>query len=106
MKETLQPVEIGGHQYEYVAASQANQVLGTAGASGDFLARLIVMTTTEATAQVDIKDGAGTAIRVHNTAGVNIGTEVIELGIRSVNGPWQITTGAGVAVLAIGQFSI
>lgn len=105
MKKGLEYVAIGGDDYEEVAPSATNQVLGTAGATNDFLQRLQVNVTTSATSNVAIKDGTDTAITVV-PANTPIGVYTVELGIRSRNGAWQITTGAGVAVVAVGQFSI
>jgi hypothetical protein len=105
-KALTAPVEIGGHDYETVAASQTDQVLGTNGAQGDFLARLIITVGTAATAAVSIKDGTGAAIPIMpNSPGGGIGAYNIELGMRSTGGPWKVTTGAGATVVAIGQFS-
>lgn len=91
--------------YETVAASQTGQVLGASGAAGDLLARLVLVVTTAATAAVSILDGA-TSIQVFpNSPGGGIGTYTIPLDLVSVNGAWSITTGAGVAVIAVGRFS-
>lgn len=96
----------GGGEYETVAASQTNQVLGTIGAVGDYLGRLVCVVSTAATAQVQIKDGGGSAITVFpNSPGGGVGTYVIPLGLKSAAGAWQVTTGAGVAVLAVGAFT-
>ena len=99
-------VEQGQFDYETVAASQTTQVMGATGGLGDFLHRLVCVVTTAATAQVQIKDGANTAITVFpNSPGGGIGTYPVELNITSTNGAWQVTTGAGVAVVAIGRFT-
>lgn len=96
----------GASHYETVAASQSNQALGATGAAGDYLARLVCVVATAATAQVQIKDGSGSAITVlPNSPGGGIGTYVIPLGLVSTSGAWQITTGAGVSVIACGRFS-
>lgn len=96
-----------GTQYETVAASQTDQVLGTgAGAAGDYIERLVCVVSTAATAATSIKDGAGSSITVlPNSPGGGVGTYVIELGIRSQSGAWSVTTGAGVAVVAVGSFT-
>lgn len=92
--------------YETVAASQADQVLGATGAAGDWLQRLICVVATAATAAVSIKDGAGSAISVlPNSPGGGVGVYVIELGLKSSNGAWKITTGAGVSVIGVGDFT-
>lgn len=99
-------VEQGQFDQEHVAASATNQVLGVTGGVGDFLHRLVLVVSTAATAAVSIKDGAAAAIPVFpNSPGGGIGTYSIELNIRSVSGAWQVTTGAGVAVLGIGRFT-
>jgi len=94
------------YQYENVAASQTNQVMGGTGAAGDYIYRLVCVVSTALTAQVQIKDGSGTAFTVlPNSPGGGIGTYVLELNMVSANGAWQVTTGAGVAVTAVGVFS-
>lgn len=105
MKRALEWVGVGGEDYEFVAPSATNQVLGTAGATNDFLQRLTVNVTTSATSNVAIKDGSDTAITVV-PANAPIGVYNVELGIRSRSGAWQITTGAGASAIAVGQFSI
>ncbi len=99
-------VEQGQFDYETVAASQTDQVLGVTGALGDFLHRLIIVVATAATAQVQIKDGAGAAITVFpNSPGGGVGTYTIELNVVSASGSWRVTTAAGVSVVAVGRFT-
>lgn len=94
------------YQYEHVAASQTAQVLGTNGATGDYLHRLVCTVTTAATGNVVILDGSGfTHTILPASAGTGINNYDIEVNAVSRNGAWQITTGAGVEVLAIGIFS-
>lgn len=96
----------GGVTYETVAASQTDQVMGGAGAIGDFLGNLVITVTTAATAQVSIKDGGGSAIIVFpNSPAAGIGTYTIPINARSAAGPWKVTTGAGSTVLATGSFT-
>lgn len=104
VKELYQPVRVGGDGYETVAASQTDQVLGTAGAKGDFLARLVVAVATAATSTVTVTDGSTAILAV--PANTPIGVYSVEIGARAVTGPWKVTTGAGVSVLAVGQFSV
>lgn len=93
-------------EYETVAASQTDQVLGNTGAAGDYLGKLIIVVTTAATAQVQIKDGSGSAITVFpNSPGSGIGTYVLSVGLLSTSGAWKVTTGAGSSVIACGLFS-
>lgn len=92
--------------YETVAASQSDQALGAAGAAGDWLQRLIIVVATAATAQVQIKDGSGSAITVFpNSPGGGVGTYTIEVGMKSLSGAWKVTTGAGASVIAVGDFT-
>ena len=97
------------YYYEHVTVSQTAQVLGTTGAVGDYLHRLICTVSTAATSIVQIVDGTGTGVLTHtilpNAVGGGIGVYNIELNIVSANGAWKVTTGAGVEVMAVGIFS-
>lgn len=91
--------------YETVAASQTDQVLGGAGAKGDYIEGLLCVVTTAATSQVDIQDGSDTAITVlPNNPGSGIGSYYLPIKAASRTGAWSVTTGAGVAVFASGRF--
>jgi len=97
------------YQYEHVAASVTAQVLGTTGAVGDYLHRIIITVSTAATAAVQIVDGTGAGILTHtilpNSPGDGIGVYNVEINAVSANGAWKITTGAGSEVMAVGIFS-
>ena len=92
-----------GTFYETVAASQTAQVLGVTGAAGDTLMRLIITVTTSATSQVTLLDGATSYIIV--PAVTPVGVYQIDINAVSVSGAWKITTGAGVSVMGVGNFS-
>lgn len=96
-------------EYETVAASQTDQVLGATGAAGDFLSALIVIPATTAAGVVSIKDGSGSAISVFagggTTALVTLIPFTIPLGLVSTSGAWSVTTGANVSVIAVGAFT-
>lgn len=95
-----------GNQYETVAPSQTDQVLGSVGAAGDYLDKLICVVATASTAQVQIKDGAGSAITIlPNSPGGGLGTYTIPIELKSNTGAWKITTGAGVSVISCGKFT-
>lgn len=97
---------IGPGEYETVAASQSDQVLGSTGAAGDYLDKLIITVGTAATAAVSIKDGTGSAIPIMpNSPGGGVGVYVIPLGLKSVDAGWKVTTGAGSTVVATGLFT-
>ena len=98
------------YQYEHVSASATAQVLGTTGAIGDYIHRLVCTVTTAATGNVLIVDGTGVGVLTHTvlpaSPGGGIGVYNIELNAVSQNGAWKITTGAGVEVMAVGIFSV
>ena len=75
------------------------------GAIGDYISHLVCVVATAATAQVQVKDGSGTAFTVlPNSPGGGIGTYTIPSLGASRLGAWQISTGAGVTVIARGRF--
>lgn len=91
--------------YELVAASQTTQTIGPVGATGDILERVIIVPETTAAGTVAIKDGSATAINIFVTGTLSdLHTIVVPVGARSTSGAWQITTGANVHVIAVGQF--
>lgn len=94
-----------GH-YETVAAGQTTQALGATGAAGDFLAGLLIVPATTGAGTVAIKDGSNTAINVFVTGTLaDLAPFWIPLGIYSVQGAWQVTTGTNVSVIAVGRFT-
>ncbi len=95
-----------GYGYETVAASQTGQVLGTAGAKGDYLHRLLVSVITVANASVTIIDGSTSIVILTGASGLVAGLYPVEIGIASQTGAWSITTGSGVTVVAVGVFSV
>lgn len=95
--------------YETVAAGQTTQALGATGRTGDFLTRVIIVPATTAAGVVQIKDGASSAITIFTGGGTTALTiltpVIIELGIYSTAGAWQITTGSNVSAIAVGSFT-
>lgn len=94
-----------GYQYETVAASQTAQVLGGAGAAGDYLHRLIITVNTSATSTVTLVDGLTSIPIVPANVASGIGVINVEVNAASLTSGWKVTTGAGVTVVAVGQFS-
>lgn len=98
---------VTGH-YETVAASQTTQTLGATGATGDFLSGVLVVPATTSPGNVQIKDGAGSAITVFTGGASSVSNLVpffIPLGMYSTAGAWQVTTGANVSAIGIGRFT-
>lgn len=99
-------VEFAPNAYETVAASQTGQVIGTTGAKGDFIESIQVIPATTSPGNVLLLDGA-TSITVFTGGATSVSTLTpftIWLNMKSVSGPWSITTGANVSVIAIGKF--
>lgn len=103
------PTVLAYEEYETVAASQTDQIMGATGAVGDVLAYLLVIPATTSPGAVSIKDGNGSAIPVFD--GGTLGSLIpfaIPLNIRAANSTtpgWKISTGANVRVIAFGDFT-
>ncbi len=98
---------IGAGNYETVAASQTAQVMGGAGATGDYFSGLLVIPATTSPGNVIILDNA-TSITVFTggtTSVSNLVPFLIPLGIFSVSGAWKVTTGSNVSCIGIGKFT-
>ena len=91
------------YPYETVAASQTAQVLGGAGAVGDYLHRIVVTVTATGTSTLSVLDNSTTVLTM--AANTPVGVYSLEINAASASGPWKITTGAGVTVLAVGFFT-
>ena len=101
------PIELEPGAYETVAASQTAQTLGGTGAKGDHIHGLLVIPATTSPGSVALLDLA-TSITVFTGGASSVSNLVpffIPLGMRSLNGPWKVTTGANVSVIAVGSFS-
>ena len=94
-------------EYETVAASQTAQVIGAAGAAGDYMLGLLIIPATLSPGAVTLLDGA-TSIPVF-VGGANSITSLIPffvpISAKCVGAGWKVTTGASVSVLATGNFS-
>lgn len=103
------PAEVvgGAYEYETVAASQTDQILGTSGAVGDYLDGLLVIPATTSPGGISIEDGStNTPVFVGGASSVpSLIPFFIPLGINSVSGGWEVTTGANVSVIAFGRFT-
>jgi hypothetical protein len=94
-------------EYETVAASQTAQVMGGAGATGDYLDSILVIPATTSPGNVLLLDNA-TSITVFTggaTSVADLKPFTIGIGAKSVSGAWKITTGANVSVIAFGNFT-
>lgn len=94
--------------YETVAASQTAQALGATGATGDYLAGVLVFPGTAGCGVVTILDNAttiGTFAGGGTTALPSLVPFMIPVGLFSVSGAWKITTGANVTAVGVGKFT-
>ncbi len=104
---TASPVKLAQDEYETVAASQTAQALGATGATGDYIAGILVIPATTSPGVVTLLDNA-TSIPVFVGGASSVSNLVpffIPLGIKSVSGAWKITTGANVSCIGIGDFT-
>lgn len=98
---------MSAYAYETVAASQTAQVLGDAGATGDYIQGLLVIPASTSPGNVLLLDNA-TSITVFPGGASSVSSLVpffIPLMMKSVSGPWKVTTGANVSVIATGTFT-
>lgn len=100
---------VNGREYETVAASATDQVLGATGAAGDDLDGILIIPATTAAGAVSIKDGSGSAISIFAGGGTTALTTLIPfyvpIGARSTSGAWKVTTGANVSAIGFGNFT-
>lgn len=104
----MQLDDLGGRtDYELVIAGQTTQTIGPVGKTGNILQRVVIIPTSTSPGAVALKDGSGDAFQIFD-GGASSLTElkpiVVELGMRSALGAWQITTGSNVRALAVGRF--
>lgn len=94
-------------EYETVAASSTDQVMGAAGAAGDYLAGVLIIPATTSPGAVSIKDGGGGAITIFAGGASSVSNLVpflVPLGIKAATA-WKISTGANVSAIGIGNFT-
>ena len=105
------PVINGGSTYETVAASQTGQILGGAGAIGDYLSHCVIYPQTTTPGVVTVfDDTTGASANVIAFPGgassvSNLAPIPIPVGAVSVTGEWRVTTGANVIVTCYGKFT-
>jgi hypothetical protein len=95
-------------EYETVAASASNQALGASGATGDYLAGVLIVPATTSPGAVSIKDGGGSAVTIFTGGASSVSNLVpfyVPLGIKSTAGAWSVTTGTNVSAIGVGNFT-
>ena len=110
------PVVSGGNIWNTTAASLTAVKLsstsgGTTGTTGDYLSHCVITPTSTSPGAVQVFDGTNTAANdVINFAGgassvSNLVPFSVPVGSLSINGAWEITTGANVSVSCYGKFT-
>ncbi len=103
------PIFANSTQYQAVAAAQSNAALGPGGgAAGDYLSHITIVPASTSPGAVSIADGGGSAMTVF-AGGANSLTALVPftvaIGAKSTGGPWKVTTGASVSIVACGQLT-
>jgi hypothetical protein len=96
--------------YETVAASQTDQMLGATGAVGDRLDALLVIPATLDPGAISIEQGStNTVVFTGGTGSVTSLQPFLIVfgtcGIVAAGAGWEISTGVNVSCLAFGQFT-
>ena len=97
-----------GNEYETVAASSTDQVLGATGAIGDLITGVLIIPGTTSPGAVSIKDGSGSAISVFAGGASSVSTLhpfFVPLGIKATGAGWKVTTGTNVTAIGVGNFT-
>ena len=108
---TTNGVVNGASTYQAVAASQTATVLGSTGATGDYLSHCTIYPTSTSPGVVTVFDSTNTAANSAvlfpggATSTSNLVPFAIPVGAKSVNGAWKVTTGAAVSVVCVGKFT-
>lgn len=99
----------GNTEYETVAASATDQVLGSTGAIGDVLMGLLIVPATTGAGTVSIKDGGGSSINVFVSGTLAdltpINVSFAPNGIKCTGVGWKVTTGTNVSAIGYGNFT-
>ncbi len=105
------PVVSASMTYKSVAASASATLFGATGASGDYLDGVLIIPATAAAGVVSITDGSGSAITIFagggTTALPTLAPFYVPVGAVSSGGVggWKVTTGTGVSVIGVGNFT-
>ncbi len=99
------PVVEASRTYQDVAASATATVLGSTGATGDWLEGILVVPETTGAGTVALLD-LSTSVNVFVTGTLtSLVPFYVPMGCLSKNGAWKITTGANVHIRAFGNFT-
>ena len=103
--------DINEGDYEAVAASATDQVLGPTGGTGDYISGVLIVPGTTSPGAVSLKDGSNSpdiALTLFTGGASSVSNLVpffVPLGMKSATGSWRLTTGANVSAIAVGNFT-
>lgn len=100
-------VPVGVNYARFLANTAMSAISAKSGATGDWLAGILISPTSTTVGQVFIQDGsssANSALILGNGTLADLKPFYVPLGIRSTQGSWQMSTSAGVVALAVGAF--
>jgi len=92
-------------EYEDVAASQTDQVIGGTGAVGDLVAGVYCAMSAASVGTVSIKDGSGSAFVLFQAQGAATVVSTPALNWVSTSGAWKLTTGTNTTCRVSGRFN-
>jgi hypothetical protein len=95
-------------EYEDVAASVTDQVIGDGGTqTGQHLSHVIIFPATTSPGSVTLKDGTSSKVIFAGGSGSvsNLAPFTIYFGHDSKNGAFSVTTGANVSARVVGDFN-
>lgn len=91
-------------EYELVAASATDQIMGATGAVGDYLSNILVVPLTAAPGTITLKDGTVTVAVF--TPPASLTPFNIPIQLLSVQaGGWKLSTGVNLSLVATGNFT-
>lgn len=101
------PVVPASQTYKTVAASQTAQVLGSTGATGDWLDFVLIIPASTSPGAVTLLDNA-TSITIFAGGASSVASLVpfaVPIRAVSASGAWKLTTGASVSAIGVGNFT-
>ncbi len=96
------------YTYETVAPNVVTpQVIGSTGATGDYIAGVLIVPESTSPGGVALVDGSTTITLFVGGASsvVDLKPFYVQLGMVSATGPWKLGTGANVRCIAVGSFT-
>jgi hypothetical protein len=93
--------------YKTVNPNVPSVILGTTGATGDYIEGVLIVPDTTSPGGVALVDNTTTITIFGGGASsvLDVKPFYVQIGAVSVNGPWKLGTGANVRCVAVGRFT-